>query len=133
MFLLDTNIWLELLLKQERAGEVQKLLQTHAAPDFAMTEFSLYSIGVILTRLKKDELFADFLNDTVEDLSVLVIRLDMAGLSEALAVRRKFQLYFDDAYQYAAAAQYGLTLLSFDRDFDRTERGRQTPADVMGS
>ncbi len=133
MFLLDTNIWLELLLNQERADEVRKLLEAREAPDLAITEFSLYSIGLILTRLKKDGAFANFLAETVEGFGVVVIRLDIAGLNEVLAVRRKFQLDFDDAYQYAAAAQYGLTLLSFDHDFDRTERGRKTPADVMGS
>jgi hypothetical protein len=45
---------LELLLNQERADEVKKLLETREAPDLAITEFSLYSIALILTRLKKD-------------------------------------------------------------------------------
>jgi predicted nucleic acid-binding protein len=48
-------------------------------------------------------------------------------------VGRKFGLDFDDAYQYLAAVKYDLTLVSFDSDFDRTERGRRTPADVIGS
>jgi predicted nucleic acid-binding protein len=47
-------------------------------------------------------------------------------------VRRKFGLDFDDAYQYLAAVKYNLTLVSFDSDFDRTERGRRTPAEVAG-
>jgi len=78
MFLLDTNIWLELLLNQERAEEVQKLLEAREAPHLAITEFSLYSIGLILTRLKKDA-FANFLAETVEGFGVGVIRLDVAG------------------------------------------------------
>ena len=40
-------------------------------------------------------------------------------------------LDFDDAYQYVAAETHNLTLVSFDADFDRTERGRKTPADVL--
>ncbi|MBW2083669.1 MAG: hypothetical protein DRH15_04210 [Deltaproteobacteria bacterium] len=36
----------------------------------------------------------------------------------------KFALDFDDAYHYTAAETYELTLVSFDSDFDRTERGR---------
>jgi len=44
---------------------------------------------------------------------------------------RKFGLDFDDAYQYAVAARYGLTIVSFDSDFDRTERGRRTPGDLL--
>lgn len=37
----------------------------------------------------------------------------------------------DDAYQYAAAERYGVEIVSFDGDFDGTERGRVTPADIV--
>ena len=40
-------------------------------------------------------------------------------------------LDFDDAYHYAAAEKHNLIIVSFDRDFDRTERGRQIPAEVL--
>jgi len=132
MLLLDTNIWLELLLEQEKADQVRRLLDVEEAWKFALTDFSLHSLGVILTRLKKDDLFLDFLSDTLEDSAVRVIRLDTAGLKEVPAVCRKFGLDFDDAYQYLAAEKNNLTLVSFDSDFDRTERGRKTPADVAG-
>ncbi len=130
MFLLDTNIWLELLLEQQQASEVRQLLRAREALELAITEFSLYSIGIILTRLKKDSLFADFLADALEDSGVGVVRLDREGLKEVLAIRRRFELDFDDAYQYVAAEKHNLILLSFDSDFDRTERGRKTPAQV---
>ena len=38
---------------------------------------------------------------------------------------QKFNLDFDDAYQYAVAEKYDLQLISFDKDFDSTERGRK--------
>ena len=132
MFLLDTNIWLELLLDQDKAAQVRCLLEAEEAGQFALTDFSLYSLGVILTRLEKDEVFLDFLCDTLEDSAVRLIRLDTASLKEVPMVRRKFGLDFDDAYQYLAAVKYNLTLVSFDSDFDRTERGRRTPAEVAG-
>jgi hypothetical protein len=37
-------------------------------------------------------------------------------------VAKKFALDFDDAYQYVVAEKYDLQLVSFDADFDRTER-----------
>lgn len=40
-------------------------------------------------------------------------------------------LDYDDAYQYTIAKKYNLTLVSFDSDFDLTERGRQTPSQVL--
>lgn len=130
MFLLDTNIWLELLLKQEKADEVRRLMEADEGPQFSLTELSLYSVGIILARLKKDDAFLDFLSDTLEESAVRVIRLDTEGLKEVVAVRRRFGLDFDDAYQYVAAEKYNLILVSFDSDFDRTQRGRKTPAQV---
>lgn len=132
MFLVDTNVWLELLLEQKRAEEVRQFLLNVEASLLAITEFSLYSIGVILTRLKKDETFKDFLTDTIEDSGVARIRLDTGDLKQVLITLRQFQTDFDDAYQYVAAAKHGYTLVSFDSDFDRTERGRKTPAEVLG-
>jgi predicted nucleic acid-binding protein len=35
-------------------------------------------------------------------------------------------LDFDDAYQYVAAEKHSMALVSFDADFDRTDRGRRT-------
>jgi len=43
MFLLDTNIWLELLLDQDKAEEVRRLLEAKEARHLALTDFSLYS------------------------------------------------------------------------------------------
>ncbi len=42
-----------------------------------------------------------------------------------------YNLDFDDAYQYTIAENYDLQLVSFDTDFDRTERGRVTPQQVL--
>ena len=44
-----------------------------------------------------------------------------------IQVGRRCGLRFDDAYQYVVAERYGLTIVSFDSDFDPTERGRNTP------
>jgi len=132
MFLLDTNVWLELLLDQENAGQVRGLIEGEESQQLALTDFSLHSLGVILIRLKKDELFLEFLSDTLENSAVRLIRLDGASLRQVLMVSQKFRLDFDDAYQYVAAEKHNLTLVSFDADFDRTERGRKTPRQAKG-
>ena len=75
MFLIDTNVWLELLLEQDKAGDVRQFLQAIEGRLLAITDFSVYSIGIILTRLKKDVLFEDFLSDTIEDSGVKRIYL----------------------------------------------------------
>jgi predicted nucleic acid-binding protein len=96
-----------------------------------LSEFSLYSLGVILFRGKKQE---DFLQ-TVEDLlltgGIRVVSLSVEDMPGLAAAARQFNLDFDDAYQYAVAEKYGLAIVSFDGDFDRTERGRKTPAEEL--
>lgn len=44
---------------------------------------------------------------------------------------QRWHLDFDDAYQYATALKFDLTIVSFDTDFDRTDRGRKTPGDIL--
>ena len=130
MFLVDTNVWLELILDQEKAADVRRFFQAHDTDDLSITEFSLYSIGIILSRLKKDEAFVDFLTDTLQEGGVKRVRLDIQDLMLLSEIIRRFNLDFDDAYQYCVAQKFDMVLVSFDGDFDGTERGRKAPADV---
>ena len=132
MYLVDTNIWLEMLLEQERADDARQFLTNTDGELIAITEFSADSVGVILTRLGKDKLYEDFISDTLEDTAIMRVRLEPADLRRLLEVRKRFNLDFDDAYQYVAAERHGMTLVSFDADFDRTELGRRTPDQALG-
>lgn len=129
--LLDTNIWLELLLAQQRAEEVQTFLQRSNTADLAMTDFALYSIGIILTRHHKYDLFCDFVADTLENAAIQLIALGAAEMKQLAAFQQKFRLDFDDAYQYTAAITTNRSLVSFDTDFDRTPLKRLTPAELL--
>jgi hypothetical protein len=62
-------------------------------------------------------------------ISVLSVSVD--DLDVIVAASRRHHLDFDDAYQYRLAERNGLTLVSFDSDFDRTERGRKTPGEIL--
>ncbi|MEK7783798.1 MAG: PIN domain-containing protein [Chloroflexota bacterium] len=96
MYLVDTNVWLEVLLAQQQASEAKAFFERIDASQLSITEFSLYSLGIILTRLNKDNAFIDFLSDVMEETQVACIRLDPADLKQALAFHRQFQLDFDD-------------------------------------
>jgi predicted nucleic acid-binding protein len=52
-------------------------------------------------------------------------------MQKVIQASRRFKLDYDDAYQYALAEKYNLILVSFDSDFDRTKRGKATPADIL--
>ena len=131
-YLLDSNVWLELLFEQERAEDVRRFLETEPMAQLAISEFSVYSIGIALSRNGLEDAFVQFISDTLEGTALGRIRLDTANLKEIMNVRKRFRLDFDDAYQYVAAEKHDLTLVSFDADFDRTDRGRRTPADILG-
>lgn len=61
---------------------------------------------------------------------VAIIALSAWEMEGVIQVAKRFSLDFDDAYQYAVAERYGLTIVSFDSDFDRTGRGRKAPKDL---
>jgi hypothetical protein len=60
-----------------------------------------------------------------------VISLPLENFTKIAGAADRFHLDFDDAYQYAVAEQYGLSIVSFDKDFDRTEKGRMEPQDLF--
>ncbi len=43
----------------------------------------------------------------------------------------QFGLDFDDAYQYTVAEREDISIVSFDKHFDRTDRGRITPEQLL--
>jgi len=131
VYLLDTCILLEYLLDQDKADEVERLLLSASETPMAVTEFSLYSIGINMLRKKLADRFIEFVDDVLAAGRLRLLRLgpsDMAAIAESA---RRYDFDFDDAYQYVAAGKHGLTLASLDADFDRTDRGRKTPAELL--
>jgi uncharacterized protein len=124
VFLLDTNIWLERLLGQE-------LLDQLSPSDMCMTDFSLHSIGVICNRLKQRAVFVQFVNDVLIDSGVALVSIPSDKLKTVVETMDSFNLDFDDAYQYIAAELEKATIVSFDKDFNRTEKGCLTPIQVL--
>ena len=118
MFLVDTNIFLEILLEQEKKEKCKQFLQDNADM-LCMTDFSLHSIGVILFRFGKEKDFQKFTRDVLSKVNLLTLPL---GLYEKLKeVKKTLNLDLDDAYQYLVAKHYELTLVTMDRDFKKIE------------
>lgn len=131
MFLIDTNVWLERLLDQERSLEVADFLSVIPSDYLFITDFSFHSIGVIACRLNKVQIFRKFVHDAFIDGSVGLITLLPSHMENLLTYMEEYNLDFDDAYQLSVMKDYGLTLVSFDHDFDRTSEGRITPAAAL--
>ena len=81
------------------------------------------SIGVILSCLGQGEAFLSFVEDTLIDGAVNLVRLQPEQMTELIETASRLGLDFDDAYQYLAATTNGLRLISFDGDFDGTPFG----------
>jgi len=78
MFLVDTNIFLEILLGQEKETICRNFLIENVK-NLHISDFSLYSIGVILSRLKRVEVFEEFVGDVLPLISVIVLDRSMYG------------------------------------------------------
>jgi len=131
LFLLDTNIWLERLLAQKRSDEVGHFLSTIPSERLCITDFSLHSVGIILAKERRQEIFKKFVCDLFLRGRVRLIHLEPQDMVDVADAMEEFGLDFDDAYQYVAAKKDSLVLVSFDGDFDRADIDRIEPQDVL--
>ena len=131
MYLIDSNIWLELLLKQEKSDKVTEMLRNTQIDLLSISDFTLYSIGIILSKLKEFDLLNEFYNDVISNGKINIFNMNPNDLSRITNIEQKFNLDFDDAYQYLVAEEYDLTIVSFDKDFDHTPKGRKTPVEII--
>lgn len=128
--LVDTNIFLEVLLEQAREVEAKEFLAKANAHEFFISDFSLHSVGLILLRRNKADAFRKFLADMIVNAGTAVAVLNADGMEAVADHAASFGLDFDDAYQYAVAEKYNLVIVSFDGDFDSTTRGRSEPSAI---
>ena len=131
MYLVDTNIFLEILLGQEMANNAEDFLRNTPTERLHVSDFSLYSIGIILFRLGKHEVFSEFVKDIFVNGGVTLLRLSFFDFDDVIKASEKFNLDFDDAYQYTLAKKYNLKIVSFDSDFDKTDLGRLLPDQII--
>lgn len=131
MYLLDTNIWLERLLDQARTAEVEQFLNQISAEQIFITDFTLHSIALALTRRKLLVALTAFIQDLFIDGTVNLLILPPSQLIHLPEIMQQQKLDYDDAYQYYLAQQNQLILISFDTDFDHTTIGRKTPIEIL--
>lgn len=122
MYLVDANVWLERLLDQKSSEEVGNFLDNTPSENLFMTDFAFHSIGVVITRLNRADGLLRFVEDAFIHGDVGLIRLEPEDMEGLVGVIRRFDLDFDDAYQYAAAEKHQMAIVSFDGDFDRTRK-----------
>lgn len=130
--LLDTNIFLEIILDQEHARDARTLLGHSDKHELFISDYSFHSIGLILFRRKQHDVFQQFISDLLSNGVMSMVSLYPEDMDDCIDAAKRFSLDFDDAYQYMVAKKYDFALISFDKDFDATDRGRKSPGDVLG-
>lgn len=115
-YLIDTNIFLEILLKQEK-NEICKAYLNQNIGKICVSDFSLHSIGVILFRYKKFDLYNTFVNDVLP--KVKLVSLQSGTYIRVTEIANQFNLDFDDAYQVAVAETLNLSISTMDSDFSK--------------
>jgi predicted nucleic acid-binding protein len=94
-YLVDTNIFLEILLNQAGRKKCEAFLRGEKGASW-ISDFTLHSIGVLLFRQKRPELFDRFAADALPQFTSL--SLSDAGYSQLAKVNIRHGLDFDDAY-----------------------------------
>jgi predicted nucleic acid-binding protein len=113
-FLVDTNVFLEILLEQNKKEICKTFLESNIDRLF-ISDFSLHSLGVILFKYNKSEVFKIFIDDTLDRLEILT--LSKEKYSHILKINNQYKLDFDDSYQFLLAQENNLTLVTMDNDY----------------
>ncbi|HSV87597.1 MAG TPA: PIN domain-containing protein [Bacteroidales bacterium] len=130
-YLVDTNVWLERLLDQEKSDIVSKFLNLSPIDSLFVSDFSIHSIGVILSRLKKYVVLEKFLNDLFVNGQIELLSLYSVDLLDVVENIKKYKFDFDDSYQYTVAYKFDLTIVTFDKDFNAKGIKKKTPEEVI--
>ena len=116
MYLVDTNIFLEILLMQNKKDECEQFLNENIE-NLNITDVSLHSIGVILFKYNKEKYFEKFINDIFPHIHLTTLPVDL--YKDIDYAKEKQKLDFDDAYQYSTAKYYKLKIVTMDNDYKK--------------
>ncbi len=130
-YLVDTNVWLERLLDQEKSEIASKFLDLIPTDKLFVSDFSIHSIGVILSRLKKFDVFEKFIEDLFVNGQLELLSLDTVDLLDVITNIQKYKLDFDDSYQFSIAQKYDLTIITFDKDFNVKGIKKNSPDEII--
>ena len=115
-FLTDTNIFLEILLGQDKKESCKNFIKNNRGKLY-LSDFSLHSIGVILFRNRKENVFQQFVSDILPEVGI--ITLTKNKYTDISAISEKYKLDFDDAYQASVAIEFDLEIVTMDKDFKK--------------
>ena len=94
MYLLDTNIFLEILLQREKSEAAKHLFIANASKDLFMTDFSLHSLGVFLFQRNRQEAYVRFVKDVIIQAGIAAIGIRLTRASRSARILQKVPFGF---------------------------------------
>ena len=134
MHLIDTNIFLEILLGRRRKEECKRLLKRiqMGKETGVVTDFSIHSIIVIMDSFKKFRELKTFLTSLTAYKGLHIYTTSLSDEIKAVELALKQKLDMDDAIQYAAALSLNAeSIISFDKHFDGLKIPRKEPVELI--
>jgi len=131
MYLVDTNIFLEVLLARKRKSECKKFLKflKDGRIEGIVTDFTVHSIIVLMDHFKKLDKLKVFLSSLRGYKGLHVYTTSLMDELNAVDIALENGLDMDDAIQYAVALKFNVkAIVSFDRHFDDLKIPRLEPS-----
>ena len=128
MLLIDTNIFIELMLGQEKADECEKFLNKVSKGELegVITKFTVHAVEALLNH---PDLILTFLRNVQNSLGLIVYETSLEDEMAVSMLMDKVKLDFDDALQYYVAKKLGVeAIVSYDKHFDVTDIPRKEPS-----
>ena len=135
IYLVDTNIFLEVMLSQNRKEECKKFLSLlrNGRVKGIITDFTIHSIMVLMSNLKKLKELEAFLKSLTAYKGLSIYMTSLIDEIKAIELAEETGLDIDDAILYAVALSIeAYAILSFDKDFDNLKVPRKEPMQIIG-
>lgn len=131
MYLIDTNIFLEVLLSRPKRGGCKLFLGylRDGVRVGSVTDFSIHSIIVVMDGLGKRDGLKTFLRSLTAYRGLSIHSTSLADEMRAIDLAVETGLDMDDSLQYASALSMDAEcIVSFDKHFDGLKIQRREPA-----
>jgi len=131
MYLVDTNIFLEVLLAGPRKNECEQFLTgiKNGVKMGVITDFSVHSILVVMEGVGKRDKLKIFLRSLLAYKGLRVYSTALADEIGAIDVSYEVRLDLDDAIQYHVASKLKAeAIVSFDKHFNGLKIPRLEPS-----
>lgn len=121
MYLVDTNVFLEILLAQPKKVACKEFLNTNV-DDLSISDCSLHWIGTVLWQNNNVDTFHAFVKDVIPRVEILTLREDK--YQAFININKDLDLDFHDTYQYQVAIEHDLVIVTLNRQFEIAEEIR---------